>query len=240
VDRGAHAPGLAHRAGRCKRGLAGRARLGYGRGVSKPEIPMIRSALILSLLILLGACAAPSTPPASPTALPLQPGETPRIRALVNKWADHYDLPPSLLHRVIQRESDYRPGARNGPYWGIMQILPATARNMGMQGPPSQLLDADTGLRYSARYLRGAWMVADGNEHAAMMWYARGYYYEARDRGLLWETGLRGDLWRRYDAGEAELPPIDAKGNLLPPAPPCEPRTGLVAAITGTGCAGLG
>lgn len=45
----------------------------------------------------------------------LYPGETPEVRRLVNKWADHYDVPRSLVHRVIQRESDYRAGARNGP-----------------------------------------------------------------------------------------------------------------------------
>ncbi|MDX1780914.1 MAG: lytic transglycosylase domain-containing protein, partial [Thalassovita sp.] len=31
-----------------------------------------------------------------------------------------------------------------------------------------------------------------GDEDKAVMWYARGYYYEAKRRGLLRETGLRG------------------------------------------------
>ncbi|MEM7641915.1 MAG: lytic transglycosylase domain-containing protein [Pseudomonadota bacterium] len=196
--------------------------------------------LILPLLLALAACApAPEIETPPPPEPALFPGETPEVRALVNKWADYYDLPPSLLHRVIQRESDYRPGARNGPYWGIMQILPATARNMGMVGHPRQLLDADTGLKYSVRYLRGAWMVSDGDEVEAMMWYARGFYFEARDRGLLQETGLRGDLWQRYDAGLVQMPPIDAAGRLLPPEPvepPCAPRRGLGALVAGTGC----
>ncbi|WP_311200352.1 lytic transglycosylase domain-containing protein [Jannaschia sp. W003] len=204
----------------------------------------MRRILLAAPLLALAACAAPPPPEATmaeaaPTALPLFPGETPRVRSLVNKWADHYDLPRTLLHRVIQRESDYRPGARNGPYWGMMQILPATARNMGMQGEPKQLLDADTAIKYSARYLRGAWMVSDGDEHEAMMWYARGYYYEAKRRGLLFATGLRGSLWQRHDRGEAQMPPIDEAGNLLPPEPAkpaCEPRTGLAAALRGSGC----
>lgn len=112
------------------------------------------------------------------------------MRALVNKWADQYDMPRSLLHRVIQRESDYRPDARNGPYWGLMQVLPQTARTMGHDGPAEALLDPETNLRYAGRYLRGAWMVSDGDEHAAMMWYAKGYYYEAKNRCLLRATGL--------------------------------------------------
>lgn len=185
---------------------------------------------LLPVVLFLAACATPPEPAPPPApALPLFPGETPEVRALVNKWADRYDLPRTLLHRVIQRESDYRPKARSGPYWGIMQILPATARNMGMRGDPSQLLQADVGLRYSVRYLRGAWMVADGDEREAMLWYAKGYYFEAKDRGLLEETGLRGGLWQKVDAGLASPPPIDEEGRLVEvtPTPVCEPAPGL-------------
>ena len=71
-----------------------------------------------------------------------------------------------------------------------MQILPQTARTMGHRGPASELLDADTNLRYAVRYLRGAWLLSDGDEAEAIGWYARGYYYEARDRCMLVETGL--------------------------------------------------
>jgi soluble lytic murein transglycosylase-like protein len=196
---------------------------------------MICRFLPLLLVTALAACVtAPAAPPPD-SRVALYPGETSRMRALVRKWAAYYDLPESLLHRVIQRESDYRARARNGPYWGIMQILPATARNMGMRGDPAQLLDADTGLKFSARYLRGAWMVSDGDEHEAMMWYARGYYFEAKRRGLLEETGLRGNLWQRYDRDEADMPAIGPRGRLLPDTP-CTPRTGLAAVLAGTGC----
>ena len=190
----------------------------------------------LVALTLAGCARAPEPAPEPVQALPLFPGETPAVRALIDKWADHYDLPVTLVHRIVQRESDYRPGARSGPYWGIMQILPATARNMGMEGHPRQLLEADVGLKYSLRYMRGAWMLSGGDEATAVQWYARGYYFEAKRQGLLQETGLRGGLWQRYDRGEAAMPPIDARGRLLPPEPPCEPRTGLAAALRGTGC----
>lgn len=120
----------------------------------------------------------------------LYPGETPEMRALVQRFSDHHGIPEALLHRVIQRESDYRPGARNGPYWGLMQILPQTARTMGFRGEPGDLLDPEVNLTYAGRYLRGAWIVADGDIDKAVRWYASGYYYEARDRCLLVETGL--------------------------------------------------
>ncbi|MGB3553065.1 MAG: lytic transglycosylase domain-containing protein [Jannaschia sp.] len=189
--------------------------------------------LLLPLILLLSACAQNTAMPTDAAAFrqTLYPGETPRIRALIEKWADHYDLPPSLVHMVIQRESDYRPAARNGPYWGMLQILPATARNMGMRGEPRQLLEADTALKYSLRYLRGAWMVSDGDQTEAMMWYARGYYYEAKRRGLLRETGLRGELWQRHDSGLAPMPALDARGNVVAAVETCEPARGLARLV---------
>lgn len=123
--------------------------------------------------------------------LPLYPNETPQLRRLINKYADIHDIPVSLLHRVIIRESTHNPAARNGPYYGLMQILPQTARTMGYRGSPEGLLDAETNLKYAGRYLRGAWLVSGGDEDDAVMWYARGYYYEAKRLGLLEETGLR-------------------------------------------------
>jgi soluble lytic murein transglycosylase-like protein len=122
---------------------------------------------------------------------PLYPNETPELRVLINRYADLNGVPRSLVHRVVIRESRHRPGARNGPYWGLMQILPQTARTMGFRGQPSDLLDAETNLRYAVRYLRGAWLLSDGSEERAVMWYARGYYFEAKRRGMLVETGLR-------------------------------------------------
>ena len=80
---------------------------------------------------------------------------------------------------------------RNGPYSGLMQIAPQTARTMGHRGSPDSLLDADTNLRYGVKYLRGAWMVAEGDPDDTVKWYSRGYYYEAKRKGLLEETGLR-------------------------------------------------
>ena len=95
------------------------------------------------------------------------------------------------MQRVVRRESSYNPAARNGPYMGLMQIHPQTARSMGFQGRPEDLLDAETNLRYAVKYLRGAWLLSDGSYDRAVHWYASGYYYEAKRRGMLEETGLR-------------------------------------------------
>ena len=86
----------------------------------------------------------------------LHPNETPELRERINYWSAHYGVPTALVHRVIIRESRHRPGARNGPYYGLMQILPQTAQTMGYRGPASGLLNADTNLKYAVKYLRGA------------------------------------------------------------------------------------
>lgn len=130
-------------------------------------------------------------------AAALFPGETTEMRGLIVKYATVHDIPQDLLHAVIQRESDYRADARNGPYYGLMQILPETAAQMGFSGAPNDLLNAETNLTYAGRYLRGAWLLSDGDIQTAVQWYARGYYYEARDRCMLVETGLRDREVRR-------------------------------------------
>lgn len=154
--------------------------------------------LVLTALPLLAvaACAGPrrsvvsKSPALPPGEPPLYPNETPRLRTLINKWADHYKVPRDLVHAQILRESRHTPGARNGPYYGLMQIDPRTAATMGFSGPNERLLDPDVNLQYAVKYLRGAYMVAGGDKAAAMKWYARGYYYEAKRLGMLEETGL--------------------------------------------------
>ncbi|MEV8465731.1 lytic transglycosylase domain-containing protein [Fluviibacterium sp. DFM31] len=151
---------------------------------------MLRPALTGALLCLLAACATPP-PEATRAAIPLHPNETPELRASINHWADYYDLPRELVHRLAIRESTHRPTARNGPYYGLLQVLPATARSMGYSGPNTGLLDADTNLQYALKYLDGAYLVAEGDPDRAIRLYAKGYYPEAKAKGLLDETGLR-------------------------------------------------
>ena len=142
-----------------------------------------RTVFTLALTLPILACA--------PKVETLYHGETPQMRAQIRKWAKIHDIPESLLHRIIQRESDYNAAAQSGPYYGLMQILPQTARGMGFTGAPEDLLNAETNLEFAGKYLKGAWIVSGGNEDMAVKWYASGYYYEAKRLGLLKETGLR-------------------------------------------------
>ncbi len=147
-----------------------------------------RSLIVLGAAALLSACGKKTR---RVDRSDLYPGETPEMRALIARYAEIHEIPESLLHRVIQRESGYNAAARNGPYYGLMQILPQTARTMGYEGTPVGLLDAETNLKYAGKYLRGAWLVSRRDEAEAVRWYAAGYYYEAKRLGLLEETGLR-------------------------------------------------
>ncbi|MDL2397531.1 lytic transglycosylase domain-containing protein [Rhizobium mayense] len=111
------------------------------------------------------------------------------VSKLIQKYARLYEIPESLIHRVVHRESRYNPKAYNrAGYFGLMQIKYNTAKSMGYEGPPSGLLDAETNIKYAAKYLRGAWMVADSKtenkEVNAVQLYAHGYYFDAKRKGL--------------------------------------------------------
>jgi soluble lytic murein transglycosylase-like protein len=121
---------------------------------------------------------------------PFKKSGTP-IDALITKYASLYGIPESLLHRVVRRESTYNPRAFNRGHYGLMQIKYSTAKSMGYEGPAEGLFDAETNIKYAGKYLRGAWMVADDKNDGAVRLYAAGYYYHAKRKGLLDETGLR-------------------------------------------------
>lgn len=119
------------------------------------------------------------------------------VDGLIEKYANLYDVPVALVRRVVKRESNFRPWATNRGHYGLMQIKHATARSMGYKGSARGLLDAETNLKYAVKYLRGAYLVADGNHDRADRLYQSGYYYHAKRKGLLEETGLGKDRRRR-------------------------------------------
>jgi hypothetical protein len=118
--------------------------------------------------------------------------------AMIARHAKANEIPESLIRRVIWRESKYNPGlVGRGNAMGLMQIKPATAREVGYQGSASGLLDADTNMTYGTRYLAGAYRVAGGNADRAVALYAKGYYFEAKRRGML-------AMMDRYRRGPAQ------------------------------------
>ncbi len=152
---------------------------------SRKIVPMAKPALISNAVL------------TTETRLVVPQGDQPfkksgtPIDAIISKYAALYGIPESLLHRVVKRESTYNPKAYNRGHYGLMQIKYATAKSMGFDGPAEGLFDAETNIKYAGKYLRGAWMVADDKNDGAVRLYAAGYYYHAKRKGLLDETGLR-------------------------------------------------
>ena len=152
---------------------------------SRKIVPMAKPALISNAVL------TTETRLMVPQAeQPFKKSGTP-IDALITKYAALYGIPESLLHRVVKRESTYNPRAFNRGHYGLMQIKYSTAKSMGYEGPAEGLFDAETNIKYAGKYLRGAWMVADDKNDGAVRLYAAGYYYHAKRKGLLDETGLR-------------------------------------------------
>ncbi len=149
----------------------------------------VLSFCALAVLSMATGCTTVKEEPETVTA----PAAAPQtdLDRMIARYAAHYDVPLSLVRRVVQRESRFNPGAYNAGNWGLMQIRYDTARTMGYRGEPKGLLDAETNLRYAVKYLRGAYLVADGDHDRAVRFYASGYYYDAKRKGLLVETGLR-------------------------------------------------
>ncbi|ACS57131.1 Lytic transglycosylase catalytic [Rhizobium leguminosarum bv. trifolii WSM1325] len=107
------------------------------------------------------------------------------VTKLIQKYSKIYEIPETLLHRVVHRESRYNAKAYNKRgYFGLMQIKYNTAKSMGYDGAPGGLFDAETNIKYAAKYLRGAWLVSDSREDDAVRLYARGYYYDAKRKGM--------------------------------------------------------
>jgi soluble lytic murein transglycosylase-like protein len=104
---------------------------------------------------------------------------------LVALHASANNVPEALVHRVIVRESRYRPDlVGRGGTIGLMQIKLATARGLGYTGDARGLRDPDTNLAYGIKYLAGAWRAANSDHARAMHYYASGYYHAAKRQRL--------------------------------------------------------
>lgn len=114
-----------------------------------------------------------------------------RLDELIAMHAKANRIPESIVHRVVRRESRYNPRAvGRGGAMGLMQIKHGTARALGYSGSPSGLLDAETNLTYAVKYLAGAYRTANGDPDRTVSFYARGYYYAAKRKGVALEPAV--------------------------------------------------
>ena len=113
------------------------------------------------------------------------------LDTLIARHAAANNLPEDLVRRVIKRESGGNPRVVSAGNYGLMQIKLATARSMGYTGSAAGLLDADTNMTYAVKYLAGAYRVANGNTNQAVHYYAAGYYYAAKNKGMAMTSNAR-------------------------------------------------
>jgi soluble lytic murein transglycosylase-like protein len=112
-----------------------------------------------------GAPAYRTTRPAQ-SARALEPFD-----ALVREHAGRQMLRPELVRAVIQVESGFNPRARSVKgAMGLMQLMPATARELGVLDP----YDPADNIRGGTAYLRQLLDKYDGNEELALAAYNAG------------------------------------------------------------------
>jgi len=127
--------------------------------------------------------------------------------AMVATHAQANGVPAELVHRVIVRESRYRPHlVGRGGTIGMMQIKLATARGVGYTGDAAGLRDPNTNLTYAVIYLAGAYRAANGDANRAVSYYAGGYYYAAKRQRLAGSRHQQASSVDGFWDARAEVP----------------------------------
>jgi soluble lytic murein transglycosylase-like protein len=94
-----------------------------------------------------------------------------RFEPFVLEHAARNNLRPDLVRAVIQVESGFNPQARSPKgAMGLMQLMPSTARALGVRNP----YDPDENIRGGTAYLRQLLDKYDGDEQLALAAYNAG------------------------------------------------------------------
>lgn len=90
---------------------------------------------------------------------------------LINKYAEEYNIDPDLLYAVIQVESGHKNGLTSDKgAQGLMQIIPSTAKYLGIKN----VFDPDENIRGGTRYLRELLDKYNGDVEKALRAYNAG------------------------------------------------------------------
>ena len=94
-----------------------------------------------------------------------------KILDSINRAAARYKLPAALIQAVVKAESNYQIRAVSpAGAQGLMQLMPGTARELGVTDP----FDIDQNIHGGARYLRNMLDQFNGDVHLALSVYNAG------------------------------------------------------------------
>lgn len=116
---------------------------------------------------------------------PLQDDEAPLellpFHEYIMKAAENYNVDPALIRAMIQAESSYNPLAisKRGAQ-GLMQLMPITAKSLGVEDSFDPALNIDGGVRYFKKLLDRF----GGDEALALAAYNAGSRYVRKYKGV--------------------------------------------------------
>lgn len=103
------------------------------------------------------------------------------LDGIFQRASETYNVPVDLLKAVAKAESNFNPRAQSGAgAQGIMQLMPATARGLGVTDP----FDPEQNIMGGAKYLSGMLKKFGGNTQLALAAYNAGPGNVAKYRGI--------------------------------------------------------
>lgn len=142
---------------------------------------LIRKIALAAACVCSAEALAQTNPPSGPEQAVSAPEAIRALsiklyRDIATREAKARDLPSEIADAVMRIESNYNPKARgrDGEY-GIMQVMPPTARMLGHKGSDDELADPETNIKLGVRYLAEAYALAKGDLCTTLMKYRAGH-----------------------------------------------------------------